>query len=239
MKKIQSDKDINEIKPVNGIIEKDTIKVGTSGKIIDIDSSYEKMKKVNKYSENLLEYIDIKPKIKKDDNYDKLITGTITNERKISFVFHSDNIFLIKQIVYIINKNDIKATFYIDGKIIEDLKDLQSPNISIGMYSYNNIFSIISTKYMKNLLTKKYNYSNYCLYKDEKFLKICESFKINTIKPQLIEKNIYRYLKNNKEKGLIYQIKVNENNIRELNSTIIYLKQKGYKIEKIDDLLKE
>lgn len=243
MKKIKENKTKKEIKPINGIIDNNTIIVGVSGQKIDTETSYEKMKRIKEYNDSLLEYINTKPTIKKEDNYEKLVIGSATNERKISLVFTTNDISLIKQIVYILNKNNAKATFYIDGKVIEsntsELKKLLNNNISFGIYSYNNIFDTVSTEYMKNLLSKNFNYSNYCLYKDDKFLNVCKYFKINTIKPELIEKNIYNYLRSNKKSGSIYEIKVNQNNIRQLNSSLIHLNQKGYKTLRIDDLLKE
>lgn len=243
MEKIKERKATKEIEPINGIIDNNTIIVGVSGQKIDAETSYEKMKKIKEYNDSLLEYINIKPTIKKENNYDKLVIGSTTNERKISLVFTTNDISLIKQIVYILNKNNSQATIYIDGKVIEDnileLKELLNNNISLGIYSYNNIFDTVSTKYMKNLLSKNFNYSNYCLYKDDKFLNVCKYFKINTIKPELIERDIYNYLKSNKKSGSIYEIKANNNNTKQLNSVLIHLNQKGYEIIKIDNLLKE
>lgn len=52
MEKIKSlDRDIS---PVNGILSSDTMLVGKSGISVDVDNSYEQMKRVNEYNENLL-----------------------------------------------------------------------------------------------------------------------------------------------------------------------------------------
>lgn len=243
MMKIKEAKSNDETEPTNAILTENTIEVGKSGKQIDIETSYEKMKKIKEYNEQLLEYINIKPSITKDQNYEKLITGSNTNNNEIAIVFQTDNINYINQIEYIINKNNVKATFFIDGKTIEnnisDMKSLFRNNLSIGLYSYNNIFNNTSVKYVKSLSVNSMNYSNYCLYKNNEFLNACKYFKINTIKPKIITKKLYNYLKNNKEKGKIYQIETTKENIKELNSTLIYLKQKGYKIISLNDLLKE
>lgn len=242
MKKIINNSSLKEIEPVNGIIEDSSLIVGSSGKKVDRETSYEKMKKVKQYNESLFEYIDIKPNISKKDNLDKVIIGVNSNSKKLAFVFKTDDYSLIKQIVYILDQNDVKATFFIDGKVIEDnLLDVKKAlgKNTLGIYSYNNIFNSISTKYMKNLLSKSFNYSNYCLYKNDKFLNACKYYKINTIKPETIQKSPYNYLKNNKKNGLIYEIKVNPNNIKQLNSSLLYLKEKGYSIVTIDELLKE
>ena len=238
MQEINNIKPKKEVKPVNGIIEKDTMIVGSSGKKIDIETSYEKMKKLKIFDEKLLEYINIKPNIRKENNYEKLITGASTDKKEISIIFQIDKIDDLNQISYIVKKHNIPVTIFIDSKIIEKTDNIDS-NISLGIYSYDNNFDIVSTNYIKHYLSKKYNYSNYCLYKDKHFLNVCVYHKINTIKPQLIDKNVYLYLKENKKPGFIYQIKPNKQNIKELNVAFMYLKQKGYKIIKIDDLLKE
>jgi hypothetical protein len=71
MIKIEKAKSVYETSPVNGIVTSNTMMVGVSGKKIDIDKSYEKMKKINQYNEELLEYINIKPSITMKYNNDK------------------------------------------------------------------------------------------------------------------------------------------------------------------------
>ena len=221
MIKIEKAKSVYETSPVNGIITSDTMIVGVSGKKID-----------NQYNEELLEYINIKPSITMKDNYDKLIIGSNTLNREISFVFRFDNILDIEQISYILDLNNTKATFFIEEDVFKNdifhIKNIINNNIFLGIYG-NNI------KYVKSFN----KYSNYCLYKDKKFFNDCISFKINTIKPVLINSNLYNYIKYNKKNGYIYEIKITKENIKELNSTLIYLKQKGYKIISLEELLKE
>lgn len=242
MQRIINEEQSKNIRPVNAVINNNTMLVGQSGKNIDIETSYEKMKKIKEYNEALLEYINIKPEITKNKNLDKVIKGSVTNKKEIALVFMIDDIDKLNQIVYILDKNNTKATFFIDGKVLENdkrkIKELLNNN-KVGMYSYNKVFNNVSVKYNKNFLSKIFNYSNYCLYKNKKFLNACKYFKINTIKPEIISKDLYNYLKNNKKNGLIYQIEPNYNNVKQLNSSIIYLKEKGYKILTVEDLLKE
>ena len=242
MKEIKSIKDEYEIKPVNGVIQENTILVGSSGKRVDVDASYEKMKRLKYYDDSLLEYINIKPLITKDKNYEKLIIGSNV-KKKISIVFQIDDIDIFNQILYIVDKHNIPVTLFMDVKLIENSEYLMkkikdNKNISLGIYGYDNSFDIVSLNYVKNFL-KKFNYNNYCLYKDDKFLRACKNYKINTIKPILVEKEVYKYLSEYKKEGYIYQIKTNKRNIAELNSSFMYLHQKGYKIVNLDDLLKE
>lgn len=240
---IKEEKKKKEVEPVNAIIENDTILTGESGLVIDINKSYESMKKIKEFNPNLLKYDDKKPSILKKDNYDKPIKGVNTKERKIALVFRTNNLEEIEQIVYILNKNKTNGTFFTEGKTMENnfliLKELLTKYTKLGLYGYEDKYNETSLRYVKNLINKNFKSTNYCLYKDEYFLKTCIKTKTNTIKPELITNNLYNYLKENKTNGLIYEIETNKNNIKELNTTIIYLKQKGYLIQSLDELLKE
>lgn len=236
-------KEEKEIEPVNAILSNDTMLVGRSGLKIDVDTSYEKMKKLDEFNENLLEYVSIKPSIVKDNNFDKLIIGSNTKEKKISFVFKLDDLDKLNKIVYILNSNDVPATFFIDGKVLENdllrVKNIFKNDLKLGLYSYDGNYNNSSLRYNEGLISKNMSYSSYCLYANEEFLRACVDFKINTIKPEVIKGNLYNYLKNNKKEGMIYQIVPSNINIKELNSAIIYLMQKGYSIVSLEDLLKE
>ena len=228
----------------NAILTEHTMLVGTHGKRIDVNKSYEKMKKVNGFNERLLEYEDIKPVINKSNNLDKLIIGKKTSNKVITFVFKIDNLDQLEQVVYILNKNDSSATFFIDGKVIEnnilELTNYFKNNIDFGYYTYNNKYDSLSLKYVKGLLeNNNFKKSNYCLYKNSTFLKTCINNRVNTIGPVKINSKLYNYIKYKKENGLIYQIDPNDYNIKELNSTIIYLNQKGYTLLSLKELLKE
>lgn len=242
MIKINNYKSSNNINYVNGIVTKNTMLVGSSGKKINSNKSYEKMKSVNSFNEKLLEYENIKPVIRKDNNLDKLIRGKITSDKNISFVFELNDLSKLEQIMYILDKNNINATFFIDGYIIEKNINVikEYNNLSLGYFSYNNNFDSISFKYMKGMFkSNDLTISNYCLYKNDLFLNTCKNSKINTISPITISSNLYNYIKYKKENGLIYKININDYTIKELNSTIIYLKGKGYNLITLEDLLKE
>ena len=239
MEKIKSfDKDIS---PVNAILSEKTMLVGQSGTKVDVNNSYEQMKKINDYNEKLLEFTSIKPSITMKDNLDKLIIGTNTKDKKISIVFNLEILNNLKEIVDIIKSQNVEVTLFLDGKLIEgnNLKSIISDNIRLGLYGYNNKYNEMSIRYMQNIIKTNYSYSNYCLYKNESFLRSCINQKINTVKPIEINNNLFTNLTKNKENGLIYLIKPTDNNIKELNSTLIYLKQKGYDILSLDDLLSE
>lgn len=244
MIEIEKLKKEKEVSVVNGILSNNTMKVGSSGYNINTDISYEKMKKLDKFNESLLEYISIKPEIRKDDYYDKLITGKNTNKKELSLVFKTNDVSKIEEIIYILDNNNVTATFFLDGTILEnnltEINNIFNTGNTLGYFGYNKKYDEISFRYLKGFFDKNIkSISKYCLYVNDEYLDTCTKYKINTISSIVIEKDLYNYIKNNKEKGNIYEIIPNDLNIKELNSAILYLKQKGYNIVNINELLKE
>lgn len=233
MKKIKAYK--SNKKMINGVLTKDVMLVGSSGNTIDVDKSYEKMKSIKNFNKDLLEYNIVKPEITKKNNLDKLIVGKNTKNKEISFIFLIDNFEIFKEISYITEINKVNVTFFISSNILNNYKKEIVKYINNNSIGFMNDIDnkIIVRKYFEN------NIANYCLYKDDSFLEVCKLNRINTVNPIVIKNNLYSYLKLYKENGYIYLISSNKNNIKQLNSSFIYLKQKGYKIMNIDDLLKE
>lgn len=233
MKKIKAYK--SNKKMINGVLTKDVMLVGSSGNTIDVDKSYEKMKSIKNFNKDLLEYNIVKPEITKKNNLDKLIVGKNTKNKEISFIFLIDNFEIFKEISYITEINKVNVTFFIFSNILNNYKKEIVKYINNNSIGFMNDIDnkIIVRKYFEN------NIANYCLYKDDSFLEVCKLNRINTVNPIVIKNNLYSYLKLYKENGYIYLISSNKNNIKQLNSSFIYLKQKGYKIMNIDDLLKE
>ena len=124
MIKIKEYQSLEEVPVINASLTKDTMLVGESGLIIDIDKSYEKMKKLEEFNSNLLEYTKIKPSISKKDNLDKLIEGKNTNSKTLSLVFKVDDLNILKEINYILETNEVSGTFFLDGKLIENIEVL-------------------------------------------------------------------------------------------------------------------
>lgn len=244
MIKINEYKEKKEVPVINASLTKTTMLVGESGLSIDVDKSYEKMKKLDEFNANLLEYIEVMPNITKENNLDKLIEGKNTKDKKLSFVFVIEDLSTLEEIIYILDQNEVSATFFMDGKLIENnllkLNDIFKNDNTLGLYSYDNKYTNEALRYQKGMLERNINNASYyCLYINEEFFTTCIKNKVNTIKPTLIENNLYDYLKEKKQNGYIYQIKNNDLNIKELNSSLIYLKQKGYEITNINNLLEE
>ena len=121
--------------PINAIITNQIIIPGISGQEIDIENSYQKMKKLGTYNENLLVYQTISPKISYQNNFDKIIIPRKNNNIALIFLIENQNIFN--------NINTILKNNNTIGNII------------------NNSFPINNTNFKNTISTN--SHADYCL----------------------------------------------------------------------------
>ena len=86
MKEIKEKQDIYNKDPIDAIITKNTMIPGKSGKRINLEKSYKKMKAINSFKESLLVYDNILPKESIKNTYDKVIISGNLNDNKISVI---------------------------------------------------------------------------------------------------------------------------------------------------------
>ena len=244
MKDIRKNSSKYKVDSVNALIIDNNIIPGKVGKDVDYKKSYSKMKQYGVYNETLTVLKDVKPVISIDDNYDKYIIGGYKKNRSVSLVFKVYRDTNIDSILKILDNEKVNATFFIDGTYLENniLKLKNMKNHELELLSYNNSYdkSLFETSisYLENITEKdvKFCYSE----NNEEVLELCSKLKLHTIMPSLIIKNnLYTEVKNNLNNSIIISIDVNNYNIRELSSTIDYIKGKGYKIQLLRNLLSE
>ncbi len=230
-----------KIDSIDALIVGNSIIPGEVGKEIDYKKSFSKMKRYGAYNEILTVLKDVKPVISIDDNYDKYIISGNKEKHSIALVFKVYKNMDIKSLLNILNENKVSGNFFIDGTFLESniltLKSMK--NHELNVLSYNNELdkSLFETSisYLENIIEKDVNY---CL--GEEALELCSKLKLHTIKPSLvIHKNLYKEIKNNIDNSMIISIDINNYNLKELSSTIDYIKGKGYKIVLLSDLLSE
>ena len=73
--------------PIDAKIENNTIIPGINGKEIDINETYEQMKKIGKFNEKYIKYKQTKPKITQEFQYDKYIISGNKQKNTISLIF--------------------------------------------------------------------------------------------------------------------------------------------------------
>ena len=120
MKKIIKYKDNYKVESVNGEIIEDTYKVGYNGCLVDINKTYNKMKSINKYDENLIVFKELLPVVSISKNLDKYVIGSNRTDKKIALVFKIDNLNYYNKLNSIIVDKNINATLFIDNNIIEN-----------------------------------------------------------------------------------------------------------------------
>lgn len=236
-----------KINSVDAIIEEDEIIPGISGKVVDIEQSYQAMKKVGMYHTGLLVYKEIEPAISIEEQYDKYVISGNKNKKMISLIFKVESDDKIDSILKLLDNYKISVNFFIDGKWLEGnsgfLREISSKGHVVGNLGYlkdyeqeNNYWAV---SYIKRN-TKQSKYYCYSEEKNNKTLESCTSSKQYTILPKVvITSNLLVETKKSIESGSIISIDVNDNNISQLTNTIDFIKAKGYDIVNLDTLLEE
>ena len=205
---------------MESIIKDNTIIPGVTGKTVDADKSYSNMKFNNKFDPNLISYKLDYPKIRLKDNKDKYIIKT--QKEEVSLIIKINKSFNSS----ILNIDD-KVSFYMDNSFIKNNTLLVSDLVSKKYTILNN-----QNDYLKNVVGQK---NTYCLAKDinDKILSQCKS-NSHTVIPNIIFSN--NYFKFNKELSSGSIILTDLSNYK---SVLKIVKNKGYKIVSLDELLSE
>ena len=245
LKQIKEIENQYKIDPVNAIINNNTIIAGVSGSEIDVKESYKKMKKINSFNSNLLVYKELKPEISVLNYYDKYIIKS--NKSSISLVFLIEKDDEINDLLEILDKYKIKATFYTDGNWFENnnekIIELIKMGHTVGNLGYNYSYKENGISWMNTIVTnigkQEYTYC-YTETENEEVLNICKNNKSYTIKPNIIVKNNPLItIKNQLEKGSIISLKINNSTITELPLIIEYINSRNLNIVNLEELLDE
>ena len=242
MKKINEEKNNYKISPIDSIIINDEIIPGLNGKVVNENKSYRNMKKVNEFNHNLFEYNQIEPKIKLKNNLDKYIISGNPQKNMVSLVFIIEDDNDINSLIQLLNKKEIKANFFINGKWFEknnsQISEIINNGNILGVYNLGMTKIDKDFKFLMTTIRQLKNTNNYC-YQKEKQISIidsCSKMKNYTIKPSLvIDKNPLKEIKNNLKPGIIIGFKINDIILDELNVAINYIKIKGYDIVTLDE----
>lgn len=245
---------INEISsdyyvdPIDGMIIDDVNFIpGISGHEINCDKSYKSMRKYGGFNKNLLQYNEIKPKNKLEDNLDKYIISGNKNKSMVSLIFVVEDSDNIDKILSILENKKIKVNFFVDGAWLEKNNELLSEIVSkghgIGNLSYNRNYQNSSFAWMdtiiKRLSHEKYGFC-YSEEDNSNNLKLCAMNNNFTIKPGIIVKNYpLKEIKSSITNGSIISIPINKNVEQELPSIISYINSRGLEIVTLKELLKE
>lgn len=245
MKSIHKNASSYKVESENAEIIGNKIIPGKKGKEVDLEKSYTKMKKYGTYNESLTVLKEIEPTISLNDYYDKYVIRGNTTDKTLALVFPVSEDKNLDKLVQILKANDVAATFFLDGALIESNSDLVKNlhNYELELLSYNSgyekIYFTSSLNYLTSLSKQnaKYCYSNY----DQKeVIELCASLKLHTIIPTIkVSDNTYFEVKTRLTNSAIISIPSTSKTLATLDTTIKYLKQKGYTFLTLADLLTE
>ena len=218
---------------VESIINYLDIIPGKNGDKIDINKSYEKMKKAGKFDKNLLVFEKTKPK--NSINYDNYIVSLNKSQNSISIIFQLKNNNYIYDILNILKSKGINATFFLSKEVMENKKiindiiengneiELLSDNYTVyELNKYNSLLRLLSNDKLLFCLNSN---------RDINLLNSCKISKLYSVVPTVkLTKGLYSYITNNLENGIIISIDNNKHVLNELSSSINYIKQKGKSI---------
>lgn len=244
MEEIKKEKSKYEQPSRDATVMKDQIIPGYSGILVDIDKSYVQMKKMNKYNQNYYVYKIKSPEVSIKNNYDKYITKGNYLKNEVSFVFsirkENNNLLDIYQVL---EDKNIYGTFFVDGIYIKehpkDIITLEDSAHEVEALSYNNQYKkediMNASRELESIINRK---GNYCFIRDKNIdiLNSCMNNKMYTVIPSFIV-NTFSDLKNNLESGSIIEINIDK--LEELSTYINYVKQKGYTLVTLSELLSE
>lgn len=244
MKSIRSTSEKYNIQAVNAEIKDNTIVPGLVGKEIDYSESYTKMKQYGSYNEILTTLKEVEPTISVEDYYDKYIISGNPEKKSVALVFKIENN-SPKEIVTILKNNNVTATFFIDGYYLENNSGEISSmsNYELELLSYNSDYEEIyfssSKDYLESLTKKDLKYC-YSEYDKEEVINLCQKLKMHTIVPTIqVQSSPFQEIKENLRNSAIISIPISELVKKELDTTIKYIKSRGYELETLEQLLSE
>ena len=234
----------HKIEPIEAEINNNTIIPGLNGSEIDVEKSYREMRYIGNFNEKYLQYRKIYIKNKLKDNLDKYIISGNKARKDVSILFVVENNTSVNEIIQILNKNNISATFLISGLWLEknnnQVYQIINDNHNLGSIGYNYSYKDSSYAWLDNVIKRitKENHS-YCIKVDEENLNICAKYKNYTLATDIIDENPLSNVKSSLSNGSILIFKINDELITELELIIKYINSKNLNIVNINKLLQE
>ncbi len=247
MKQIKETNTKYKVDPVNATIIGNKIIPGKSGKEIDYQKTYTKMKKYGTYNETLTVLKEIEPAVSVDDYYDKYIVQGNTERKNVSLVFKTDTISNLLSILNILNQKNIPATFFVDGLLLENntslFETMTQNNHELEILSYDNKYDEIyfdsALNYLSSITKREGKYC-YAEYDQKEVIELCSKLKLHTIIPTVKTTTMpYKEIKDKLYNSAIISLPLSTITEEQLPAIIDYIKQKGYTFLSLEALLSE
>lgn len=246
MKVIKEQSSTYKIESENAKVDDNTIVPGLNGRNVNNNKSYDNMKRLGEFNENMLIYDLILPEISIKNAYNKYIIGGNPRKNMVSLLLKVNKNSDVDTILSIADVNT-PLNFFIDGNWLENnetaLKKIVDRNYNVGNLSYNGDYSNSGYVWINTIINKySRQENNYCYLeeKNENYLRVCSLQKSYTIIPSIIAKtNPLIEIKTNLKAGDIISLEINNETLKELPLIISYINSKGYKLTSLDEHLSE
>ena len=250
MNQINENSDNYKINSEDAIITDNTIVPGINGCEIDINKSYENIKRYGTFSDKMLKYKILYTDKLLKDNYNKYIVSGNEIKNNVSLIFKINNNTSknnIEKLIELLLNSNVKVSIFVDGEYIENniehIKELMNNNIEILNLGYNKKYNKELIPWINSILDQlNYNNPKFCYLENYSIndLTACKNNKMNTIIPNIIvDKNPLVTVKENIKNGSMISLDINDQTLNEINLIINYINNKGYRIVKLSDLLSE
>lgn len=245
MVNIRSVRDTLKVKPVDAVIDRDTIVPGINGRDVDVEKSYKIMKNNGIFRENDIVYRILQPSVSVNNHKDKYIISGNAGKRAISFIFILDNDRYLDKLSKLLDYKDVIGNYFVDYNFLISNSTLIKEMSRCEFYYYGNNgkYTPDSLLFANNLISGiSNNYSDLCLVlkKDKNIIDLCSKNSLYTILPSIVVgKNPYMEVKNSVKYGDMILFYMNQDTINELSIVIDYIRGKGIKIVGLSELLSE
>lgn len=243
---IKKEADSYSVEAHQAIINDNTIIPGINGKKVNVNASYQKMRKTGNFNVENFVYDKVNPENVLEDNLDKYVISGNENKKQVSLIFLVDSYANVDKILNIVDKYEVKTNFFVDGKWFEENNDkvleLVKLGHNIGNLSYNLDYQDSSFVWMDTIIKKVAGQKRSFCYKTEKKedLNKCVLQKNYTISPVVeISSNPFNTAKNNIKNGSIIAFKINNSLIKELDLIMKYIKSRDLEVVNLETLLSE
>lgn len=247
MIEIKKKNDEYKVEATDAVITGNTIIPGVSGREVDVDKSYEKMKRYGGFLESLLEYREVTPNISLKKNYNKYVIKGNPTKNMVTLILLVENDNDVDAFVKKLEKTNTKVTFFFDGNWFENnnskVLEIMEKGYEVGNLSYNRDYQDSSYIWMDTIIKKVGKQkTSYCYSEKENLedLSICAINKNYTIMPDIVVSSYpLKEVKEKLQAGSIISLPMNNKTLEELSAMIHYIETKGYTITTLQEHLSE
>lgn len=236
-----------ELDPISAMIDGNEIMPGLNGKKVNIDKSYQQMKRLNEFHESMLVFDEVIPETNLQGQYDKFIIKGNQARTEVALLFTAANMTNLENVYKILLEKNAVATFFLDGTLIENnmdfVNDLVMDGNQIENLGYDGSYTKERFQWTNNMIesiTKvdpKYCYVDYHNYE---VLNFCSKQKMYTVLPTAIAVNYpFATAKASLANGSVIAFSLTDRTVKELPAILSFIEQKGYTTVSLSQALSE